>query len=118
MDMYDFDLEIIENSDTEQNYESNETFKTGTTDIIDEIEPLDVNDMEFEANQIDKESDKNEENLTANKTNEIEKQYLHGLHRFFTVFNECFTFPRTYIFTHVNINTDLISRDDSEKRVF
>ena len=30
--MYDFDLEIIKNSDTEQNYESNETFKTSTTD--------------------------------------------------------------------------------------
>ena len=81
----------------------------------DEIEQL---DMEFEANEIDEESDKNEENLTANKTNENDKQYLQGLHRFFTVFNDCFTFPRTYIFTHVNINTDLISRDDSEKRVF
>ena len=115
--MDDFDLEIIENSaDTEQNYESNETFKTGTTDRIGEIEQLDMTDVEFEANKIDEESDKNEENLNAKNFYKIDKQ--HRLHRFFTAFNECFTFPRTYIFTHVNINTDLISRVDSEKRVF
>ena len=123
--MLDFDLKEIENSDRGPNHEIDEKFNTNTTDRIDENDQIDMTDMKLEANEIEEESNKNGEDLTVNKTNKTDnsdisrqKQLLRGLHRFFTVFNECFTFPRTYILAHVNINTDLISRDDSEKRVF
>ena len=125
MDMLHFDPEIIENSDRGPNHEIDKKFNTDKTDKIDENEQIDMTDMELEANEVNEESNKNEEDLTVAKTNKIDnsdlsrkKQFLRGLHSFFTVFNECFTFPRTYIFTHVNINTDVISRSDSEKRVF
>ena len=80
-----------------------------------------MTDMELEVYE---DKDKNEDNLTANKPPKSnksdrskQKQFLVGLHRFLTVFNECCTLRRAYTLTHVNINTDLISKEDSEKRV-
>ena len=127
--MHDFDLNSIENSGTEQNCEHDEKFKTNMPDeivktdenaVADDTELIDTTDEEQETSDVDEENDKSEENLAANKTNSFYKSNRSKqiLFKFIKVFNECFTFPRTYIFTHVNINTDLISKEDSEKRVF
>ena len=85
---------------------------------------LDMTDMELEVYDIDEDRYKNEENVTTNKLPKSYKscrskqqQFFHGLFRFLTVFNECCSIRRTYILNHVNINTDLISKEDSEKRV-
>ena len=103
MDMLDSNFNVNENSDTEQNYDNNETFKT---DKIDIIEQIDMTDLELAVYE-DEDSDKN---------GSYWKQFLHGWYTFYTLFNECFTLPRTKMF-HVNINTDLISKEGSEKRV-
>ena len=126
--MFDFNFKSIENSDTGQNHEHDEKFKTNMPDKIvktggnavpNDTELIDTTDEEQEFSEIDEENNMSEENLADTKSNKIDKfnGYKLIFFKFITFFNKCFTCPRTYIFTHVNINADLISKEDSEKRV-
>ena len=126
--MFDFDFKSIENSDTEQNHEHDEKFKTNMPDkivnhdgnaVADDTELIDTTDEEQETSEIIEEIDKSEKNLTFDKSNTFYKfnGFKQIFFKFITFFNKCFTCPRTYIFTHVNINADLISKEDSGKRV-
>ena len=119
-------MDGIENSNTE--HEHDEKFMTNMPDKIvktdwnavpNDTEQIDTTDEEQEFSDIDEENDKSEENLADNKSDKIDKSdgKKQIFFKFIAFFNECFTFPRTYIFTHVNINADLIFKEDSEKRV-
>ena len=116
METRDFSPNVHENSNTKQNYESSDKLKTGQpsiivkTDVAGNIELIEMTEMEVKVYEIVEDSNMNKSDKSK------QKKFLHGLYRFFTVFNEFFKLPKTYMF-HVNINTDLISKEDSDKRV-
>ena len=80
--MFDFDFKSIENSDTEQNHEHDEKFKTNMPDKIvktggnavpNDTELIDTTDEEQEFSEIDEENNMSEENLADTKSNKIDK---------------------------------------------